>query len=168
MESMVLLFDRAEDIIRWDGVTGRDRWGTYHIITGHEGSGGCFWCGKDLKSSRRFCGHRSGHWTLYAQHFYWSYARVWCCQRQQGICANCGWHSTFNDFNSLEVHHIIPLNGEQRQATPFNLPWNLIGLCHKCHQEIHTVMREASKPIPLDVFELALTRGQSVFDIVWV
>jgi len=151
------LVDNAADLVRWPGATGRDSFGTYHIITGYEGTGRCFWCGEEVEGRRRFCGHRKGCWTEYANHFYWSSARNWCCGRQKGICANCGASRGY----SLEVHHIIPLNGEQRAKTPFNIPWNLIGFCHNCHQEVHAAMRPMPTP-PSDPFEAALARGQMV------
>lgn len=165
------LVDNAADLARWPGATGRDSYGTYHIITEYEGTGRCFWCGENLLGQRRrFSGHRKGCWTEYANHFYWSYARNWCCERQKGVCANCGWHSPFyhgQDVHfyiyALEVHHIIPLNGEQRATSPYNLPWNLIGFCHDCHQLVHAAMRPEPAPPP-DPFELALSRGQMILE----
>lgn len=164
------LASTAEELARWEAFTGHDRWGTYTIITGFEDTGGCFWCGAALEGKRRFCGHKSGHWTEYANHFYWSYARSWCCKRQEGRCANCGWHPALYSSNDihfywygLEVHHIIHLNGGPRASTPFNLPWNLIGLCHECHQEIHAVMRPP-RTIP-DSWEKALLVGQGVMEL---
>ncbi|MDP2364571.1 MAG: HNH endonuclease signature motif containing protein [Ignavibacteria bacterium] len=34
----------------------------------------------------------------------------------------------------LEVHHIIPIGGEQRYWNRKNVPENLICLCYKCHK----------------------------------
>lgn len=148
------LVQRAEDLINWPGSTGRDSWGAYHIVTGYEGTGACFWCGTDLDGQhRRYCGHRKGCWTAYANHFYWSYASHWCCRRQDWTCVNCGWTSPYPSrsdsyTHGIEVHHIIALKGKQRACTPFNVPWNLIGLCHGCHLEIHAAMRppKATRP----------------------
>ncbi|KKN57900.1 hypothetical protein LCGC14_0557310, partial [marine sediment metagenome] len=36
---------------------------------------------------------------------------------------------------------IVPLLGERRQFTAYNLPWNLIVLDHWCHVELHAAMR---------------------------
>jgi 5-methylcytosine-specific restriction endonuclease McrA len=43
---------------------------------------------------------------------------------------------------SLEVHHIIPLNGAYRAWSKLNHPDNLIALCHDCHQTRHDELRE--------------------------
>lgn len=149
----------VEELIHWDVSTGRDTYGEYTIITGFEGTGGCFWCGKELEGRRRFCGHRSGHWTLYNNLFFWGFARYECLERYDWHCANCV--SAYQP----EVHHIIPLEGEARSVSPFNIGWNLICLCHNCHQEIHAVMRELLKPAVKDMFELARERGQLVFEL---
>ncbi len=149
--SVTLIYPKtADELIHWDGATGRDSFGIYTLITDYEGTGGCFWCGEDLNGKRRrFCGHRSGHWTEYANHFYWSYASSWALKRAGHRCENCGtpeidipmFGSRYSERSGLETHHIIPLKGEQRAVTPYNVPWNLICLCHKCHLEIHAVMR---------------------------
>lgn len=160
----------VEELIHWDISTERDSFGVYTIITGFEGTGGCFWCGKELEGRRRFCGHRSGHWTLYNNHFFWGFARYECLKRYDWCCANCGHQGPeeswqIQSISSLEVHHIIPLEGEARAMSPFNIHWNLICLCHKCHQQIHALMRELTKPAIKDMFELAQERGQLVFNI---
>lgn len=122
----------------------------YYRLTGFEETGRCWWCGAELTGrQRKYCRakHRNeeGHWHIYYKHFSWSYARAWCIERQEGKCANCG----KEDWSSLEVHHIIPLEGNERQWTPFNLPWNLMGFCHECHLEAHAAMRpERVKPDP--------------------
>lgn len=162
----------VDELLHWDVSTDQDSFGTFQIITGFEGIGGCFWCGKELEGHRRFCGHRSGHWTLYANHFYWGYARAWCFERYDYACANCGHHVPVphGDHPSwytqgLEAHHIIPLEGGNRSCSVFNVPWNLICFCHYCHLLIHALMRESSQSTVLDVFDLALARGQFVFNI---
>jgi predicted HNH restriction endonuclease len=68
-------------------------------------------------------------------------------------------------MTNLRAHHIIPLGGDERVVSVFNIPWNLICLCHRCHLEIHALMRELAKPILKDMFELARERGQLVFNI---
>ena len=72
---------------------------------------------------------------------------------------------TGEQMTNLRAHHIIPLEGMERAMSPFNIFWNLICLCHKCHLEIHALMRELTKPILKDMFELARERGQLVFNI---
>lgn len=131
----------------------------YKVLTGWEGTGRCFWCGGELKGKlRRYC---YGHMKEYYRHFEWRSARNWCCERQEGLCANCG----ANHGYSLEVHHIVPLKGTPRYFTAFNLPWNLIGFCHECHQEVHAVMRpQKEKPSKVSVYELAREQGQLVFE----
>ena len=151
---------------------GRDRIGTFHYLTGYEGTGLCFWCGGELSGRQlRYCRRGKGddaHWLQYHQHFNWNNARAWCLERSGHRCANCGARgSCFEDNQyirgtvSLEVHHILPLNASTRPWTPYNLPWNLISLCHDCHLEIHVVLRVASRP---DLWDLAAGMGQGVFE----
>ena len=164
----------VNELIHWDTSTGRDTYGTYTIITGFERTGGCFWCGEDLKGQRRrVCGHKKGCWTAYQRHFFWLFARLGCVKRYDYHCANCGVqeilifkHGYYSHGESnLEVHNIIPLEGSARAMSVFNIPWNLICLCHECHQLIHTIMRPPSKS-RLDSFTLAIANGQGVFDIL--
>ncbi len=135
----------VEELLHWPVTTGEDSFGTYHVITGFEGTGGCFWCGESLNDKRRrFCGHRSGHWTLYANHFYWTYARSACLNQYEYRCANCGGKKEGRGYyaiSSLEAHHIIPLEGDYRAVSSYNVPWNLIALCHQCHLLIAAAMR---------------------------
>lgn len=163
------LADRVEDIIRWDGAYDKDRWGTFHILTGYEGTGRCFWCGEELTGrATRYCRSKDPvHWRLYWEHFNWGYARKWCCRRQEGICANCGWHPPLDrdgeySWYGLEVHHIVPLDGTLRIWTPYNLPWNLIGFCHECHLEVAAAMKP--EKALTDPFEEALRTGQLVME----
>ncbi len=161
----------VEELTHWDVSIGRDTYGNYAIITSFEGSGGCFWCGKDLEGKhRRFCGRRSGCWTHYQDHFFWGYARYECLEQYDWHCANCGHEGPdgsrkISSLSRLEVHHIIPLEGEARSMSPYNLPWNLICLCHDCHQLIHGVIRGdktlIAKP---DMFNLARANGQAMFE----
>lgn len=136
---------------------------TYHVFTSFEGMGGCWWCGAELHGrQKRYCREGYGtdevHSRLYWRHFNWQSARNWCIQRYEYKCANCG-----EKWGGLEAHHIIPLDGGGRAWSIFNLPWNLIAFCHECHQEIHAVMRGASRPVPADIFDQALERGQQMF-----
>ena len=71
-----------------------------------------------------------------------------------------------NEMTNLRVHHVMPLNGEERAVSVYNIFWNLICLCHDCHMELHSVMRPPrldndSKP---DTWNEAIKIGQSVFD----
>lgn len=126
----------------------------YIVLTGHEGTGGCFWCGRELRGKlKRYC---RGHMKEYYAHFMWNSARNRCCERQDGRCANCG---IKHDY-SLEVHHIVPLRGEKRDFSHFNLPFNLIGFCHQCHLAVHVAM----KPVPPTIWERAVTKGQLVME----
>jgi len=115
----------------------------YVVLTGFENTDHkCFWCGRPLKGKlKRYC---RGHMTLYWQHFEWSYASGWARKRVGHKCENCGAvqnRQTRSGNRSIEVHHIVPLNGSRRYFSAFNLPWNLIVLCHDCHQEVHAALR---------------------------
>jgi len=145
-------------------------WGkTYSVLTGYEGTGRCFWCGKefDEKSKARHRHYCYGHMKEYYKHFEWLSARNWCCSRQDGLCANCDKRYGY----SLEVHHIVPLNGGPRYFTAFNLPWNLIGFCHECHREVHAAMRPPKlhyKYNSPDSWEEAIKIGQSIMDFRFI
>ncbi len=156
----------AEELVRFDLGTVEINHTTYTVLTGYEGTERrCFWCGGELTGKlKRYC---YGHMKLYYQHFEWGSARAWCCERQKGICANCGWTPVdYGDGSdiyyhySLEVHHIIPLEGAPRYFSAYNLPWNLIGFCHECHLEV----RDAMKEQPPDIFDLAFAQGQAVME----
>jgi 5-methylcytosine-specific restriction endonuclease McrA len=116
-------------------LTGKDGHGTYHIMTGLEGTGVCWLCGSDPggKRYRRYCW---GHGTLYYELFCWNSAAPACIERAGHVCENCG-----KKHEGFEVHHIIPLEGTERIWSYLNLPWNLICLCHECHMEVHAAMR---------------------------
>lgn len=142
----------------------------YTILTGYEGTDHrCFWCGESLDGSKlkRYC---RGHMTLYYNHFDWGYAKSWCFDRYEHKCANCGMEeadipdlgTAYYPRSGYEAHHIIPVEGESRQFTPYNLPWNLIALCHECHLAVHAVMRGVSIGVNLTNFDRAVTKGQLV------
>jgi 5-methylcytosine-specific restriction endonuclease McrA len=132
---------------------------SYQVLTGHEappadGVRWCFWCGEILAGRNlRYC---RGHMRLYYEHFEWSRASWLCWKRQDGRCANCGCEpgllqpisSWSVGRSAAETHHIVPLKGARRDFSAFNLPWNLIGLCHDCHLEVHAAMRPAPKRPP--------------------
>ncbi len=116
----------------------------YTVLTGYEGiDGQCFWCGGKLRGKlKRYC---YGHMTEYYNHFRWEYASYEAKKRANYKCENCGkGEGRLNNYSTqtnLEVHHIVPLKGEARFFSAYNLPFNLIALCHECHLEIHAVMR---------------------------
>ncbi len=171
-------YTNVAELLAYIPTRGRDSYGAFHIITGYEGSGGCFWCGRDLAGKRRrFCGGRSGCWTAYAHQFYWTYARSECLKAYDHRCANCGKSGgeLYNEYapqpnryfpdiiaSHIEVHHIIPLEARIRQPSPFNTQWNLIALCHGCHQELQLLLNAAKRPPVLGTFDLAIARGQLV------
>jgi hypothetical protein len=177
----------VEEMIRWPCVKSRDKLGTIYIITGFEGTGRCFWCGSELTGKqKRYCrtevtdddfvedllSDKVAHWRLYWRYFCWTYAAPWCLERYDYRCANCGYHHVVpaGDHPSwytrgLEVHHIVPLEGGERLWSPYNVPFNLISLCHSCHLEIHAIMRLEKKieySVRHDIFKLAEQKGQMI------
>jgi len=164
----------VDELLHWDTSTDRDSFGSFTIITGYEGTGGCFWCGKEITGRRRYCERGSGCWARYQKHFTWGSASSWATRRANSRCENCGKDERdipfiggkWNERSGLEVHHIIPLNGESRFVSVYNIFWNLICLCHDCHMELHRVMREPKELLTKpDLFESALQRGQRAFDL---
>lgn len=157
MVNTALEIQTVEDLIRFcpgEITIGNTK---YVVLTGYEGAGGCFWCGAELKGKlKRYC---YGHMKEYYNRFNWGYASWEAKERANWMCENCG-----RKTGSLEVHHIIPLLGEPRFFSAYNLAWNLIAFCHECHLLIHVVMREALRRAIPDVFELARARGQVVMD----
>lgn len=145
----------------------------YNVLTGYEGTGRCFWCGGELKGSKlkRYC---RGHMKEYYRHFDWQSASRWAIERADHRCENCGVKEKpiewgFNSYRiNLEVHHIVPLKGNSRQFSAYNLPWNLIVLCHACHQEVHAAMRPPKLRPKKDIFdswEEAKKVGQGVMEL---
>lgn len=135
---------------------------SYIVLTGFEGTGRCFWCGGYLKGKRkRYC---TGHMQLYYIHFLWTNAASWALERADHKCENCGKEREYIDWGwngrriNLEVHHIVPLKGDRRDFSAFNLPWNLVVLCRECHLEIHRIM----EAINTDPWVIAQESGQAV------
>ena len=158
----------VEELIHWDTFRDHDSFGWFTVITGYEGTGRCFWCGEDIEGRRRYCSGRKGCWTRYQEHFRWGYASARCLKHYEYTCANCRlelYPAYWNGTRRLEVHHIIPLNGEERTVSVYNIFWNLICLCHACHIELHAVMRppKLDKNLTVDWWNEALKVGQSVF-----
>ena len=161
----------VNELIHWDTSTGRDSFGSFTVITGYEGTGRCFWCGADIEGRRRYCRGRKGCWTRYQEHFAWSYAKGACLKRFDYRCANCGIKgrnlNMGSNMTNLRAHHIIPLNGDSRVVSVYNISWNLICLCHDCHIEVHAIMRPPrfNKDFKPDTWEEAVKIGQGVFDL---
>ena len=160
----------VDELIHWDTFREHDRYGWFTVITGYEGTGRCFWCGDEIEGRRRFCRGRKGCWTRYQEHFRWGYASVECLKLSGYTCANCGlelYPAYWKGTRRLEIHHIIPLNGEDRTVSVYNIFWNLICLCHDCHMELHSIMRPPRldnnrKP---DTWNEAVKVGQAIFNL---
>jgi hypothetical protein len=123
---------------------GFDAWGGFYNLSGHEENGHCFWCGTAIKGKRRYCSKQHAH--LYLTFFHWReacinvYHRIYDPIRKGQICEKC--EEVCGGEYSIEVHHIIPLNGEDRLWNVKNHPENLLGLCKECHKEIHRLLFE--------------------------
>lgn len=138
---------------------------TYTVLTGYETESGiCFWCGKPLKGkAKHYC---RGCMTQYYNHFNWSYASHGARKRANYKCQNCGDTEHDHGMTSLRVHHIVPLKGAARFFSAYNLPWNLVVLCHTCHLEIHRIMNNHEKPIPLNDWDIAKAKGQTIMELL--
>lgn len=143
----------------------------YTILTGYESEEDiCWWCGKNIIQGKRkahYCRERShgdflSCFRLYHRHFDWGYAAGWARTRAENKCQNCGCDSW---VSGLEVHHIIPLEGSIRFFSAYNIPWNLIALCHDCHLEIHATMRPQKKASWEKVIERAIKNGQLAMNL---
>jgi len=65
-------------------------------------------------------------------------------ERRGYACEKCNEIFTGNNIN---IHHIIPLNGEDRNWNIKNRPENLLGLCKSCHIETHRYLFNAEAEI---------------------
>lgn len=177
-----LQIESGQELERFDLGTFRLNGQEYTILTGFENNPDhlCWWCGQPIQGrrSRHYC---NGHRILYLNHFDWSYASPAAIDRADHKCQNCGrpdgnWYREIHsrmgillpaitDRRILEVHHIVPLKGGERQFTAYNLPWNLIVLCHDCHVEIHRIMNEVNKIPKKTIWELAQESGQLVMNL---
>lgn len=72
--------------------------------------------------------------------------RIAVHEKQKNICASCGAHVKKTKRKHLEVHHIIPIHiaynfFPKLLETPFIHAFlsehNAVGLCGKCHRDIH-------------------------------
>lgn len=111
----------------------RDSYGPYKSITGHEGSGKCWWCGALFPDTRarRYCSVTCRR--RYQDTYYWSWASAAAMRRARYRCKECG----LKGKRRLDVHHIVPLNGADRMANPLNHRDNLVVLCKRCHLKRH-------------------------------
>jgi 5-methylcytosine-specific restriction endonuclease McrA len=106
-------------------------------MTGYEKIGNCYWCGDEARKNSRYCSKE--HRLKYLINFRWNFAVSNVFHRIKNpdgkyICEKC--NKAFFKSN-IEVHHIVPLNGELRFMNTKNRPENLLGLCHDCHKETH-------------------------------
>jgi len=118
------------------------------ICTGYENQGVCAMCGGTLGKCRRtYCCQECA--DLYLNLFFWPWASYEAMARARHQCQRCGVSEhglsklayrtrIYNSDYRLEVHHIVPLNGEDRTWHHLNIPSNLQVLCHECHVLMHT------------------------------
>jgi len=118
---------------------GRDGYGKYPILTGHEAPKRCFYCGCEIRQkNRRYCSpeHREAYWTEYSLTEYWPHVSQVCILRAtngvERYCERCG-----EKTDPGEVHHKQPLLGDRQTWHPLHRIENLIFVCHKCHLELH-------------------------------
>ena len=110
----------------------RDTFGEYRILTGHEGTGKCWWCGAAFPDKRRrYCSVSCRR--EYEENFYWLWASTSAVRRARYRCRECG----IRGKRRLEVHHIVPLNGSDRIINVLNRRENLVVLCKACHRKKH-------------------------------
>jgi hypothetical protein len=119
-------------------------------------TGFCIWCEGELKNRRqkKFCSQDCSH--IYCLMFSWQDAAKAALKRAKNHCQMCGvgWRGCVafsGRHNPFDVHHIIPLNGEDRDWHPLNYPSNLIVLCHDCHVAIHVRLNELNRGIVKDM-----------------
>ena len=114
------------------------------ILTGFEGTGRCYWCGKALPKNRKcYCSEKC--MIEYYNHFYWNDA-VRLALKEKKACEVCG------STEDLEVHHKKSLDGQYRMWNKLNQPDNLQVLCHKCHTEAHKKFKEKQRPQQMKLF----------------
>ncbi len=133
----------------------------YTVLTGYESQEHrCWWCGGELRrKAKHYC---YGHMAEYYDNFNWGYASSKARKRANYKCENCGNPERDRHYmTTLRVHHIVPLKGAARFFSAYNLPWNLVVLCHTCHLEIHAAMRPPPKAPPTN-YDLRVASGQMV------
>jgi len=122
------------------------------ICTGYENQGICVMCGGELSGRRKvYCSEECS--DLYLGLFFWPWASDRAMRRCNHKCQRCGvterglckaqgrdrrwaWRNEY--LLRLEVHHIEPINGQNRTWHALNVPGNLLVVCHDCHVLIHT------------------------------
>ena len=176
-----LNLESGEELERFDLGTVNIRGNTYQVLTGYEvNEDVCWWCGKPIEQNKRhahYCRGKSHDDFLscfrqYHEYFDWQYASRRSMRKAERKCQNCGVAATDIGtryaHSNLEVHHIVPLKGSLRSFTAYNLPWNLIVLCHDCHQLAHAALRPPKtvrKDSKIDSWNLADKIGQSLMAI---
>lgn len=125
-------------------------------FTGFEDNGVCWYCGNELPQRRRkWCSDKCR--DIYWQTWNWHFASLACRKRAKNCCENC--HKR-EGISSLEIHHIIPLNGQDRNWNKLNEPDNLLCLCHDCHMQVHRATQKENKN--LTKYALEIEKGQLV------
>lgn len=132
---------------------GYDQWGWYNNFTGFEAPKVCFWCGEPTRG--RYC--TPEHQLEYLRHYWWAEANPYCWKRYDGKCADCGKGRNQTAEKNLYVHHIVPMDGEDRNWHWLNRPENLVLLCMEHHMQWHKELNylerrymEALNPQPPD------------------
>lgn len=133
------------------------------VCTGYENRGVCSMCGGVLSRGRRaYCSKECS--DLYLNLFFWPWASWEAVARAGHKCQRCGVSEAglhrlayttrcYDSTYRLEVHHIIPLDGEPRTWHRLNYWANLLVVCHDCHVTLHT---------PSKLREMELRRLQPV------
>ncbi len=98
------------------------------ILTGYEGTGKCYWCGGENKRSRHYCCKEC--FNNYYDSFFWLWARDKALTRENHQCQRYG---SSDCSRTVEVHHIVPLNGSYRMWNVLNRQDNLEVLCVTHH-----------------------------------
>jgi len=116
------------------------------ICTGYENQGICAMCGGELPERRRaYCSAKCAE--LYEHLFFWQTASLDAFRRANRTCQRCGrddmntpsvGQGSWAEHSGMNVHHIMPLNGEDRTWHRLNMPLNLRVLCHDCHVYEHS------------------------------
>lgn len=135
------------------------------ICTGFENQGICAMCGGKLGKRRRvYCSDICKE--AYEHLFFWATAKEDALVRAKHKCQKCGRGylevppvgvGSWAERSGIDVHHIIPLNGEDRAWHRLNVPSNLLVVCHDCHVLLHT---------PSKLRELEHQKMQKVMELV--
>lgn len=106
-------------------------------------------CGGKLGKRRRvYCCDECA--DRYRNLFFWPWASMEAFRRANRKCQRCGitdrglsklYALWWPEKAGLQVHHIIPVRGEDRTWHRLNIPSNLLVVCHDCHVLLHTPSR---------------------------